>query len=54
MWAHRIDIAYAIATEPVHDGGILADTVAEWSATHGEPFTLVLDGPAGGTTHPQR
>jgi hypothetical protein len=22
--------------------------VAEWAGTHGEPFTLVLDGPAGG------
>ena len=53
VWAHRIDIAHAIATEPdydaVHDGRILADIVAEWGATHGELFTLVLDGPAGGT-----
>ena len=53
VWAHRIDIAHAIAVEPdhdaVHDGRILADIVAEWAATHGEPFTLVLDGPAGGT-----
>jgi hypothetical protein len=23
--------------------------IAEWAATHGEPFTLVLGGPAGGT-----
>ncbi|HSP28242.1 MAG TPA: maleylpyruvate isomerase family mycothiol-dependent enzyme [Ilumatobacteraceae bacterium] len=53
VWAHRIDIAHAIAVEPdhdaVHDRRILADIVAEWAATHGEPFTLVLDGPAGGT-----
>ena len=53
VWAHRIDIAHAIATEPdhddVHDRRILADIIAEWAATHGEPFTLVLDGPAGGT-----
>lgn len=53
VWAHRIDIAHAIATEPdhdaAHDGRILADIIAEWSATHGEPFTLVVDGPAGGT-----
>ena len=53
VWAHRIDIAHAIAVEPdhdaVHDGRILADIIAEWAATHGEPFTLVLDGPAGGT-----
>ncbi len=53
VWAHRIDIAQAIAVKPdhdaVHDGRILADIVAEWAATHGEPFTLVLDGPAGGS-----
>ncbi|MEO5724403.1 MAG: maleylpyruvate isomerase family mycothiol-dependent enzyme [Ilumatobacteraceae bacterium] len=53
VWAHRIDIAHAIATEPdhdaVHDGRILADIIAEWAATHGKPFVLVLDGPAGGT-----
>ncbi|WP_241432127.1 maleylpyruvate isomerase family mycothiol-dependent enzyme [Ilumatobacter nonamiensis] len=53
VWAHRIDIAHAIAVEPdhdaAHDGRILADIVAEWAATHRQPFTLVLDGPAGGT-----
>ena len=53
VWAHRIDIAQATATEPdhdaVHDRRILADIVAEWSATHGKPFTLVLGGTAGGT-----
>jgi len=53
VWAHRIDIAHAIAVEPdhdaAHDGRILADIIAEWAHIHGEPFTLVLDGPAGGT-----
>ena len=53
VWAHRIDIAHAIGAEPDHDAGhdgrILADIVAEWAATHHQPFTLVLDGPAGGT-----
>jgi uncharacterized protein (TIGR03083 family) len=53
VWAHRIDIAHAIGTEPDHDAGhdgrILADIVAEWAANHDLPFTLVLDGPAGGT-----
>jgi uncharacterized protein (TIGR03083 family) len=52
VWAHRIDIAHAIGAEPDHDadhdGRILADIVAEWAASHHEPFTLVLDGPAGG------
>jgi uncharacterized protein (TIGR03083 family) len=53
VWAHRIDIAHAIAVEPdhdaAHDGRILADIIAEWASTHREPFTLVLDGPAAGT-----
>ena len=53
VWAHRIDVARALGTEPDHDADhdarILADIVAEWSATHGESFTLVLDGSAGGT-----
>lgn len=53
VWTHRIDIAHAVGRAPdhdaAHDGRILADIVAEWAATHGEPFTLVLDGPAGGT-----
>jgi uncharacterized protein (TIGR03083 family) len=53
VWAHRIDIAHALGTEPdhdaAHDGRLLADIVAEWGATHGQPFTLVLEGPAGGT-----
>ena len=51
--AHRNVIAHAIAVEPdhdaAHDGRILADIIAEWAATHREPFTLVLAGPAGGT-----
>lgn len=53
VWAHRIDIAHALGTEPAHDAThdarILADIVSEWATTHGEPFTLVLDGSAGGT-----
>jgi uncharacterized protein (TIGR03083 family) len=52
VWVHRIDIS--VATERAmeltadHDGRLLADVVAEWSALHGEPFELVIDGPAGG------
>lgn len=53
VWMHRIDIGHATGKVPSmtahHDGRILADIVAEWAATHGEPFTLVLHGPAGGT-----
>ncbi len=53
VWMHRIDVAHAIGQEPdhdpVHDGRILEDIVAEWAATHGEPFRLTLTGPAGAT-----
>ncbi len=53
VWAHRIDIAHTIGAEPdhdaQHDGRVLADIVAEWAVTHGEPFSLVLEGPAGGS-----
>ncbi len=53
VWMHRLDLARAIGLPPdlraAHDGRIVADVVAEWAQTHGEPFTLVLHGPAGGT-----
>jgi uncharacterized protein (TIGR03083 family) len=52
-WMHRVDIARATGREllltPEHDGRIIADAVAEWARRHGQPFTLVLTGPAGGT-----
>ncbi len=32
-----------------HDGVIVADVVAEWAARHGQPYTLHLTGPAGGS-----
>jgi hypothetical protein len=51
-WMHRIDLTHAAGTtfdaDAAHDGRIVADLVAEWAATHGEPFTLALGGPAGG------
>jgi uncharacterized protein (TIGR03083 family) len=51
-WMHRIDLTQAADTsfdaDPAHDGRIVADLVAEWAATHGEPFTITLTGPAGG------
>ena len=53
VWAHRMDIAAATGRpmdlDAEHDGRIVADIVAEWAATHGEPFVLELSGPAGGT-----
>jgi uncharacterized protein (TIGR03083 family) len=52
-WMHRVDIARATGAQLVltaeHDGRIVADVVAEWSRRHGRPFTLDLEGPAGGT-----
>jgi uncharacterized protein (TIGR03083 family) len=52
VWMHRIDLTHAAGTtfeaDPDHDGRIVADLVAEWADTHGEPFTLKLTGPAGG------
>lgn len=52
VWMHRIDLARAAAktldVDPDHDGRIVADLVAEWASTHGEPFTLTLSGAPGG------
>jgi uncharacterized protein (TIGR03083 family) len=51
-WMHRIDVCRATGEAPVltaeHDGRIVADVVAEWARRHGQPFTLILTGPAGG------
>jgi uncharacterized protein (TIGR03083 family) len=52
-WMHRVDIVRATGAEhiltPDHDGVLVADVVAEWAARHGQPYTLHLSGPAGGT-----
>jgi uncharacterized protein (TIGR03083 family) len=55
-WMHRVDITRATGLEleltPAHDGRLVADVVAEWAHRHQQPFTLNLEGPAGGTfTH---
>jgi uncharacterized protein (TIGR03083 family) len=51
-WLHGVDICRAIGrdyeVDADHDGRIVADVVAEWAAIHGQPYRLVLDGPAGG------
>jgi uncharacterized protein (TIGR03083 family) len=52
-WLHRVDIARA-TDRPIelthdHDGRIVADLVRDWAMAHGEPVTLELTGPAGGT-----
>jgi uncharacterized protein (TIGR03083 family) len=52
-WMHRVDLARAtrrpMVLTPDHDGRIVANVVADWAANHGQPFHLVLTGPAGGT-----
>ncbi len=52
-WMHRADIARATGAPHVltaeHDGVLVADVVAEWAARHGQPYTLHLTGPAGGS-----
>lgn len=52
-WLHRMDISRATGHRPVltadHDGRIVADVVAEWARVHGQPYRLILTGPAGGT-----
>ena len=52
VWMHRVDLCRATGQTPVltpdHDGRIVSDVVADWARRHGQPFTLRLDGPAGG------
>jgi uncharacterized protein (TIGR03083 family) len=52
-WMHRADIARATGAAHVltaeHDGVLVADVAAEWAARHGQPYTLRLTGPAGGS-----
>jgi len=52
-WMHRADIAKAtgkpMELTPEHDGRLVAHAAAEWGGLHGQPCTLHLTGPAGGT-----
>lgn len=52
-WMHRVDLARAtgapLELSADHDGGIVADVVAEWTARHRQPVELALSGAAGGT-----
>src|SRR3954465_5001004 len=52
-WMHRSDIALAVGRDmnltADHDGEIVADIVAEWAQRHGQPCSLTLTGPAGGS-----
>ena len=51
-WMHRVDLARATGRELLltaeHDGRVVADVVTEWASRHGQPYALVLQGPAGG------
>jgi uncharacterized protein (TIGR03083 family) len=52
-WMHRMDIAAATGSAPElaadHDGVLVDDVVREWASRHGQPCTLTLSGPAGGS-----
>jgi uncharacterized protein (TIGR03083 family) len=52
-WMHRSDIAAAAGRQLTltagHDGILVADVAAEWAQRHGQPCTLTLTGPAGGS-----
>jgi uncharacterized protein (TIGR03083 family) len=49
---HRLDICAATGLDPQvtsdHDGRLVDDIVREWAERHGQPYTLELNGPAGG------
>jgi uncharacterized protein (TIGR03083 family) len=53
VWMHRTDIAGATGRDLVltadHDGVLVADVAREWAERHGQPCSLTLTGPAGGT-----
>ncbi len=52
VWCHRIDLHQAVhrpmRLSADHDGRLVADIVLEWASIHGQPFELILEGPAGG------
>ena len=52
-WMHRADLAKATGTPMEltreHDGRLITHAVAEWGRLHGQPCTLHLTGPVGGT-----
>jgi len=53
VWLHTVDIARAVGREPdvsaPFNTRIIEDVVAEWAKRHGQPFELLLTGPAGGS-----
>jgi uncharacterized protein (TIGR03083 family) len=53
MFMHRVDICRAtghtMTLDAEHEGRIIAEVVGDWADNHGQPFYLVLEGPAGGS-----
>jgi uncharacterized protein (TIGR03083 family) len=53
QWLHRTELCAAgglvMELTADHDGALVADVVRDWAERHGQPCTLVLTGPAGGT-----
>jgi uncharacterized protein (TIGR03083 family) len=53
VWMHRVDVSRATGHDMVltadHDGLLVDNVVNEWADRHGQPFTLTLHGPAGGS-----
>jgi uncharacterized protein (TIGR03083 family) len=52
-WMHRSELCAAggltMVLTPEHDGMLVADIAQEWATRHGQPCSLQLTGPAGGT-----
>ena len=53
VWMHRVDISRATGRDLVvtaeHDGRFVANIVRDFAKRWKQPFTLALEGPAGGT-----
>ena len=52
-WLHRTELCTAsgliMELTPAHDGVLVADVANEWASRHGQPCSLLLTGPAGGS-----
>jgi hypothetical protein len=42
-------VALSGYTQRTRRDGVITDVVAEWAQRHGQPYRLILGGPAGGT-----
>lgn len=52
-WLHRTELCAAgdltMELTAAHDGVLVAEVAEEWASRHGQPCSLVLTGPAGGS-----